>query len=37
MTQGERRNLWIGLAFISPWIVGFVAFTLFPVFASVYF
>jgi multiple sugar transport system permease protein len=37
MTRGERRNLWIGLAFISPWLVGFVAFTLFPVFASVYF
>jgi len=37
MTQGERRNLWIGLAFISPWLVGFLAFTLFPVCASIYF
>jgi multiple sugar transport system permease protein len=37
MTRGEKRNLWIGLAFISPWIVGFLAFTLFPVCASIYF
>jgi multiple sugar transport system permease protein len=37
MTQGEKRNLWIGLAFISPWLVGFLAFTLFPVCASIYF
>ena len=37
MTRAEKRNLWIGLAFISPWIVGFFAFTLFPVCASVYF
>jgi multiple sugar transport system permease protein len=37
MTRAEKRNLWIGLAFISPWIVGFLAFTLFPVCASVYF
>jgi multiple sugar transport system permease protein len=37
MTQGEKRNLWIGLAFIGPWIIGFLAFTLFPVCASIYF
>ncbi|HUJ09999.1 MAG TPA: sugar ABC transporter permease [Verrucomicrobiae bacterium] len=37
MTHGERRNLWIGLAFISPWIIGFLAFTLYPVCASVYY
>ncbi len=37
MTQGEKRNLWIGLAFISPWLLGFLAFTLFPVCASIYF
>jgi multiple sugar transport system permease protein len=37
MTRSEKRNLWIGLAFISPWIVGFLVFTLFPVCASVYF
>jgi len=34
MTRGERRSLWVGLLFVSPWIVGFVAFTLYPVIAS---
>lgn len=37
MTRGEKRNLWIGLAFISPWIVGFLAFTVFPVCASIFY
>jgi multiple sugar transport system permease protein len=37
MTRGEKRNLWIGLAFISPWIIGFLTFTVFPVCASIYF
>ncbi|MGO9526069.1 MAG: carbohydrate ABC transporter permease, partial [Verrucomicrobiia bacterium] len=37
MTRGEKRNLRIGLAFISPWIVGFLAFTVFPVCASIYY
>ncbi len=34
MTKGERRTLWVGLAFISPWIVGFIFFNLFPIVAS---
>jgi multiple sugar transport system permease protein len=34
MTRGERRNLMLGLAFISPWIAGFLAFTLYPIAAS---
>jgi multiple sugar transport system permease protein len=37
MTRGEKRSLWIGLGFISPWIVGFLAFTLYPVCASIYY
>ncbi len=37
MTRGERRQLWLGLAFISPWIIGFLAFTLYPVLASIYY
>ncbi|MFH0878928.1 MAG: sugar ABC transporter permease [Lentisphaerota bacterium] len=37
MTRGEFRNLLIGLAFISPWIAGFVAFTVYPVGASLYY
>ena len=37
MTRGERHNLLLGLAFISPWIFGFLVFTLFPVLASVFY
>ena len=37
MTKRERRNLWTGLAFTSPWIVGLGAFTLYPVLASFYY
>lgn len=35
--QGERRRLTIGLLFISPWIVGFLAFKLYPILASFYY
>jgi multiple sugar transport system permease protein len=37
MTAADRRRLWTGLAFISPWIVGFLVFTLYPVAASLYY
>lgn len=37
MTRGEWREVRIGLLFISPWIVGFLAFTLYPVLASIYY
>jgi len=37
MTLGERRNLTKGLLFISPWIVGFLAFNLYPLIASIWF
>ena len=37
MTRTDRRNLLLGLAFISPWIAGFLAFTVYPVAASLYF
>ncbi|MGH2534884.1 MAG: carbohydrate ABC transporter permease [Thermomicrobiales bacterium] len=30
LTKRERRNLAKGLLFISPWIIGFVAFLLYP-------
>jgi multiple sugar transport system permease protein len=33
----ETRNLVKGLLFISPWIVGFLAWTAYPVFASLYY
>jgi len=32
----ERRNLRNGLLFISPWLVGLLAFTLYPICASFY-
>ncbi|MFI5337995.1 MAG: carbohydrate ABC transporter permease, partial [Opitutales bacterium] len=37
LTSADRRRLWTGLAFISPWIVGFLVFTLYPVVASLYY
>lgn len=37
MTRGERRNLALGLTFIAPWIVGFLAFSLYPLVMSLYY
>jgi len=37
MTRAQKRNLGVGLAFISPWLIGFLAFTLYPVLASLYY
>ncbi len=37
MTRRERRSLWLGLAFVSPWLFGFLVFTAYPVVASLYF
>src|SRR5438876_9628979 len=37
MTRGERRNLLKGLAFLSPWLVGFAVFTAVPVGLSLYY
>ena len=28
MNAGERKRLWLGLGFISPWLIGFLALTL---------
>ncbi|MGQ9682060.1 MAG: carbohydrate ABC transporter permease [Anaerolineae bacterium] len=36
-SRGEWRNLTKGLLFISPWILGFVAWTLYPVVSSLYY
>ncbi|MFD1506079.1 sugar ABC transporter permease [Georgenia yuyongxinii] len=35
-TPNERREMWAALAFISPWIVGFLVFTAWPVIYSAY-
>lgn len=37
MTSRERRNLFTGLAFVSPWLIGLTVFTAYPVFASLYY
>lgn len=37
MTKREWREFFTGLGFISPWIVGFLAFVLYPVGASIYY
>jgi multiple sugar transport system permease protein len=37
MTRSERRQLARGLAFTSPWIIGFLVFTLVPVILSLYY
>jgi multiple sugar transport system permease protein len=36
-SRQRRRNLLLGLAFTSPWIVGFLVFVVFPILASLYF
>jgi multiple sugar transport system permease protein len=36
VSKRRRRNLVTGLLFISPWIVGFVIFTLYPMIVSLY-
>lgn len=33
----ERRNLLLGLLFASPWIIGFLGFTLYPIISSFYY
>lgn len=37
LNRRERRRLFVGLAFISPWIVGFLVFTLWPIVVSLYY
>ncbi|MBB6731292.1 carbohydrate ABC transporter permease [Cohnella zeiphila] len=35
--QRKRRIFWTGAAFASPWIIGFLAFTVYPFFGSLYY
>lgn len=37
MTSGETKRLWTALAFISPWIAGFLIFTAYPLVASLFY
>lgn len=34
--RAERRRLLQGLLFVSPWLIGFAVFTLYPILASLY-
>ena len=36
MKKNERKGIMTGLLFVSPWLIGFLIFTLYPVFASAY-
>jgi ABC-type sugar transport system permease subunit len=37
MTKQEKHNQLLGLLFISPWLIGFLLFALFPLLASIYY
>src|ERR1051326_3602224 len=37
MRDRERKNLILGLWFISPWLLGFTVLTLYPILSSLYF
>ncbi len=37
MTRGDRRNLRMGLLFISPWIVGFLVLFAYPLLCAAYY
>ena len=36
-TKRDKANFRIALLFLSPWIIGFVAFTLYPMVVSLYY
>jgi multiple sugar transport system permease protein len=35
MTRKERHNLMVGLLFISPWLIGFCVFLLYPIYYTI--
>ncbi len=37
MTPLARREMWMGLGFLAPWIIGFLAFTFIPMIATLVF
>ena len=36
-SKSDRREFWMGIVFISPWIIGLLAFTLYPIGMSLYY
>jgi len=37
LTRSDRRDMLVGLLFASPWLIGFLGFTLFPILSSFYY
>ena len=37
LSASERRNLITGLIFVSPWLIGFLLWTIYPLFSSLYY
>ena len=37
VNKAEKRNLRLGLIFISPWIIGFLAFAVYSLMSTIYF
>lgn len=37
LSREERRNMLTGLAFISPWLIGLLVFTIYPLISSFYY
>ena len=37
MAKQEKRNIRLGLLFISPWLIGFIALSLIPLAMSMYY
>ena len=37
VSPAKRRSLFLGLLFVSPWLVGFLLLTVYPLLASIYF
>ncbi len=37
LTKGEKHNLMVGLLFVSPWLIGFFLWTVYPVLSSIYY
>ncbi|MDR0561262.1 MAG: sugar ABC transporter permease [Spirochaetaceae bacterium] len=35
--QSERREFWAAMIFISPWVIGILAFTIYPIIMSFYY
>ncbi len=35
--RSERREFWIAMVFIAPWVIGLLAFTVYPMFLSLYY